>query len=98
MVALTLSARASRIIIPPQSPFRVGRIQRAVKRAFIAGPDSPLSTVDLIKRAYPRQQRYQHWQYAQVRLSAERFAQRVGVARTGGASRYFGRRNQPNRS
>ena len=79
--ALTRSTSASGIIIPPQSPFRVGRIQRAVKRSFIANPGCPLTTGQLLKRAYPRQQRYQHWQYAQVRLSSERFAQRVGVAR-----------------
>ena len=51
------------------------------RRSFIANPGCPLTTGQLLKRAYPRQQRYQHWQYAQVRLSAERFAQRVGVAR-----------------
>ena len=34
--AQRLSTRASNSPIPPKNPFRVGRVQRAVKRAIIA--------------------------------------------------------------
>ena len=80
MTAVTLSAGPSKPIISPQSPFRVGRIQTQVRRAFTAYLGRPLTTSELIRYAYPRQRHFEHWQYAHTRLAAQRYAVRIGVA------------------
>src|SRR5215475_4344013 len=68
---------------PPGGP-RTGRVQRQIRRAFIASLGSPLSSSDLLKRAYPRLSSYASWQYRQVREAAARWAVRTGKAATHG--------------
>jgi hypothetical protein len=76
------SPRPRKIVIPPNSPIRVGHIKRAIKRSFIA-LGCPLSTTDLIRRCYPRMQIFQSWQYATVRLAARAVARPVGRSERG---------------
>ncbi len=65
---------------PKNQRWRIGHVQRQIKRSFVAGDGKPLTTGDLIRRAYPRLTKFDSWQYAQVRLSAERWAVRIGTA------------------
>jgi hypothetical protein len=77
--ARSRSPRRPNIVIPPNSPFRVGRVQRQIKRAFIASLGSPLTTSDLMRRAYPRGWDHsESWRYTEVRLAASRYAVRIG--------------------
>jgi hypothetical protein len=81
--ARSLSPMGRNMVVPTGSPFRVGRIQRQIKRAFIA-LGSPLTTSALMRRCYPRG--YHHtdsWRYTEVRLAASRFAVRIGRSKTG---------------
>jgi hypothetical protein len=72
---------ASRFPKPPKNQkWRVGRVQRQVRRAFLASNGKPLSTAELIRRAYPRLRKFESWRYRQVREAAERWAVRIGVA------------------
>ena len=80
--AATRLTRASNSPIPAKNPFRIGRIQRQIKRTFIANPGRPLTTSELIRCAYPRLKVFETWRYEQVRVAAERFAVRIGVAKT----------------
>jgi hypothetical protein len=84
-VPLTVQDRArSRSIRRPQPPkwpeiHRIGHIQRQVKRAFIASLGRPLSTSQLLIRAYPRQRGpFASWQRRAVRQAAARWAVRIG--------------------
>jgi len=55
---------------------REGRLQRAVRRAFIAS-GKPLTTRELVQWAYPRLKQVPDIQWRYVRLAAERWAVRV---------------------
>ena len=71
---------------PPKWPetHRIGHIQRQVKRAFIASLGRPLSTSQLLIRAYPRQQGpFASWQRRAVRQAADRWAVRAGRSSRG---------------
>jgi hypothetical protein len=57
---------------------RIGRVQRRIRRAFIASEGRPLLTIDLLEHAYPRVDRYQRWHYKTIYKSAEKAAERVG--------------------
>jgi hypothetical protein len=72
---------AERLPKPPEWR-RIGHIQRQIRRAFIANGGKPLTTSELAKRCYPRLAGLkQNWRRAQIRLAAERWAVRLGVAR-----------------
>jgi hypothetical protein len=77
-----VSTRPRETIIPPNSPIRVGRVKRAITRAFIA-LGCPISTTELMKRAYPRGYGYESWQYATVRLAARAVARPIGRSERG---------------
>jgi len=62
---------------------RVGRIGRQIRRALIAA-GKPLSTVELVAYAYPRQIRFERWQFNSVRRAAPRYAVRIGRRRCRG--------------
>jgi hypothetical protein len=63
---------------PPRNDhYRVGRVQRQIRRAFTA-LESPLTTSELLKRCYPRLTQYASWQRRQVREAAARWAVRIG--------------------
>jgi hypothetical protein len=63
---------------PKNQRWRVGHVQRQIKRALIASNGKPLTTSELMRRAYPRLTKYQSWRYRQVREAALRWAVRVG--------------------
>jgi hypothetical protein len=46
---------------------RVGRIRRAVRRAFVAGDGNLITARDVLQRAFPRIQRAQDWHRWSVR-------------------------------
>src|SRR5262249_23195815 len=73
--------RTSRLPKPLGKTPRIGRIQRAVRRGFIASQGEPLSTSQLVARAYPRLKAFAIWQYAQVRSAAARWCVRIGRVR-----------------
>lgn len=48
--------------------YRIGRIQRQVRRAFIASGGKPLTSSELVRRAYPRLRgTLESWCYRAVR-------------------------------
>jgi hypothetical protein len=57
---------------------RVGRVQRAVRRALIAAGGQPVPTRELMRWCWPRASRYRNWDYCTVRRAAERWCVRVG--------------------
>jgi hypothetical protein len=65
------------------SESRIGRVERAVRRALIANNGQPLLTIHFLEYAYPRVDRYQHWHYKSVYVAAKKFA--VNVAGPGRA-------------
>ena len=61
----------------------IGRIQRAVRRAFFASFGQPLTSVDILRRAYPRvSPPYPAWRYWNVHRAAAKFAVVVRRGRT----------------
>jgi hypothetical protein len=73
---------------PPKPPknhhYRIGHVQRAIKRAFIISDGKPLTTTELARHVYRRIAFRPHHQ-AQIRQSARRWAVRIGTARARGA-------------
>jgi hypothetical protein len=57
---------------------RVGRIQKQIRRAFIASSGRPLLTIDLLEYGYPRVDHYERWHYVSIYRAASKFAVRVG--------------------
>jgi hypothetical protein len=57
---------------------RIGKLQRATRRALIYSDAQPVTTRDILSVAYPRQGRFLHWQYKDARRAAVRFATPVG--------------------
>jgi hypothetical protein len=57
---------------------REGRIQRAVRRCFVAGSGKPRCSADFLRWAYPRLDRYQGWQRWSVRRALLKYAIPVG--------------------
>ena len=53
---------------------RIGKLQRATRRALIYSDAQPVTTRDILRVAYPRQDRFLHWQYKDARRAAPRFA------------------------
>src|SRR5215472_3103108 len=85
-VARGPSSRGVGFANPPKNQdWRIGHVQRQVRRCFVAAGGRPLTTGELIRWTYPRQTKFESWQYAQARLSAERWAVRVGTAGRGAA-------------
>jgi hypothetical protein len=58
---------------------RPGRVQRAIRRSFMAG--EPPLTIDLLRRAYPRTTKYECWHYWHIYQSVRRYAVEVGRLR-----------------
>ena len=54
---------------------RVGRVQLAVRRSFVAADGQPLTIRDFLSRAFPRTNNHQHW----MRKSVQRAIPRFGV-------------------
>src|SRR5438046_1371516 len=70
---------------PKNQDWRVGHVQRQVRRCLVAADGRPVSTSEMIRWAYPRQTKFESWQYAQARLAAELWADRTGTTRCRGA-------------
>jgi hypothetical protein len=64
------------------SKSRVGRIRRAVKRCFILS-DGSISIGDVLRRAYPRLQRFTAWHYLAARRALRKEATIIGRNRHG---------------
>ncbi len=54
-----------------------GRLQRQIRRSFIAAAGKPLSTTEILTRCYPAARR-QHWHYWNVRRALPRYAIPIG--------------------
>jgi hypothetical protein len=57
---------------------RVGKVQRAVRRAFAASNAVPLRSHDLLQWAYPRVDHFRHDHYRALYQAAPRFAIKLG--------------------
>ena len=53
---------------------RIGRIQRQVRRAFIASRARPLMIGDLLRHCYPRIAKHKTWHRWNVHRAAGKFA------------------------
>src|SRR5262245_1128997 len=62
---------------------RTGRVQIAVKRAFIAANNAPITVGDVLPRAFPRLRRYLHWHRWSVRRALLREAEVIARMRFG---------------
>ena len=83
-VAPTRTSRKAYVPIPPKNHgYRVGRVQRQIRRAFIASNGQPLSTSTLIRWCFPKLKTLPSWHYKSVRVAAARFAKRVGRSENG---------------
>jgi hypothetical protein len=61
-----------------------GRVQRAIRWAFTAEGNRPLSTMQLVAWAYPRVRAVQCWHRQNVRRAVSRVATRIGRRNPGG--------------
>jgi hypothetical protein len=61
----------------------IGRLQKMVRRELIIRAGKPATTVDFMKRAFPRLDHYARWNYRAVRRAALRFAIPVGRSSCG---------------
>ena len=75
-----LTRKGSPVVIASKS--RIGRIRRAVKRCFILGGDT-ISIGDVLRRAYPRLQRFSAWHYLAARRALLKEATIIGRNRFG---------------
>lgn len=64
---------------------REGRVQRAVRRCFIADGGKPRCSADFLRWAYPKLDNYQGWQRWSVRRALLKYA--VPVGRSSGRGR-----------
>jgi hypothetical protein len=58
---------------------REGRVQRAIRRCFIAGNGGPRSSADFLRWAYPKLDHYQGWHRWSVRRALLKCAIPVGL-------------------
>jgi hypothetical protein len=56
---------------------RTGRRHKQIRRALIAAAGKPISTADFVEAVYPRAKILRSWHWRKVRLSAERYAERI---------------------
>ena len=63
---------------------REGRVQRAVRRCFIASDGAPRCAADLLRWAYPELEHYKRWHRWSVRRAVLRYAVPIGRANTRG--------------
>jgi hypothetical protein len=86
--APTMPTRADRNQFPCKNhSFRVGRVQRQIKRAFIASNGQPLTSTELLRWCWPRERR--RWHYKELMVAASRFARRIGRSQTGSGRAYL---------
>ena len=64
---------------------RVGRVQLAVRRSFVAADGRPLTIRDFLSRAFPRTTQHPHWMRKSVQRALPRFA--VSLGRTNAQGR-----------
>lgn len=62
---------------------RVGRVERQVKRAFIANDFRPLTMSEIWPRVYPGIKRAKHWHRWDVRQALLKIAKPIGRSPTG---------------
>jgi hypothetical protein len=80
-------------------PRRPGsRLQTAIRRAFIVSSGQPLSTIELVRRCYPRAEqtgKLRRSHCVSVRRAARKVAVQVGYGRVTGRRSYGGRNEPP---
>jgi hypothetical protein len=59
---------------------KVGRVQRQIRRAFIASAGRPLSVADLLPHCFPAAASYARWMRWSVYRAAPKFAESLGRA------------------
>ena len=57
---------------------RVGRVQLAVRRSFIAAAGAPLTIADFLPRAFPRATNHARWMRKSVNRAIPKFGIRLG--------------------
>ena len=57
---------------------RVGRVQLAVRRSFVAADGGPLTIRDFLARAFPRTTVHKHWMRKSVHRAIPRFGIPLG--------------------
>ena len=62
---------------------REGRIQRQVRRCFIAGDGKPRTMNELVRWAYPELDRFECWHRWSVRRALVKLAKPIGRSRIG---------------
>jgi hypothetical protein len=65
---------------PGTTGYLVGRLQRQVRWTFIINDGRPITTTQIPKRAYPRQNRYSATLRRSVREAASRYAVPLSAA------------------
>jgi hypothetical protein len=78
--ALPISALAALIAAMKN---RVGKLQRATRRAFIYSDAQPITTADILRHAFPHLTRFEPWRYQDARRAAKKFAVRIGRSECG---------------
>ncbi len=76
-------ARARQVVIAARTP-RIGRVQRQIRRAFIAHHYRPLTTIELMRWCYPKVTKFKRWHSYGVRRAAPKFAVAIGRRRCTG--------------
>jgi hypothetical protein len=62
---------------------REGRIQRQVRRCFIAGDGKPRTMSELVRWAYPELNHFEYWHRWSVRRALLKLAKPIGRSRVG---------------
>jgi hypothetical protein len=76
-MARSLSNRAGNPANGAKRP-RLGHIQVAVRRSFVAADGRPLMIRDLLVRAFPRATEHKHWMRKSVHRALPKFAIPIG--------------------
>jgi hypothetical protein len=77
----THTRRGAPIVIAVQK--RLGRVKRAARRAFIVSNGEPITSRDVLERAYPRLNRFDGWHRWSAHRALSEFASIVGRNRFG---------------
>ena len=65
-------------LLPGGKPDRLGRVQKQIKRAFIASGGKPLRIADLLPRCYPAVRGFKLWHRTNVHRAIDKVARPIG--------------------
>jgi len=63
---------------------RTGRVQRNIRRAFVAVNGRPLCIAELLARCYPAAREHPHWHRTNIHRAVRKFAVPIGQSRARG--------------